>query len=131
GAIEHNEIEVWYQPQISAKTGAIVGAEALARWTRAPRGPVEPSIFIAIAEEIGVIGELGARVLEQVCEQRRAWRDVVPDDFTIAVNVSAHQLRNDHFGNQVAAIIANSSVAPRTIELELTESAALSRQLES
>jgi diguanylate cyclase (GGDEF)-like protein/PAS domain S-box-containing protein len=129
-AIEHNEIEVWYQPQISAKSGGIVGAEALARWMRGPRGPVEPSIFIAIAEEIGAIDDLGARVLEQACAQRRAWNDIVPPEFTIAVNVSAHQLRDDRFGDLVAAVTAKTGVAPQTIELELTESAALSRQLQ-
>ena len=131
GAIDRNEIDVWYQPQVSAKSGAIVGAEALARWTRGPRGTVEPSVFIAIAEEIGVIDELGARVLQQACAQRRAWSGIVPPDFTVAVNVSVHQLRNEKFADLVAATMQKTGVRPDTVELELTESAALSKHLQN
>jgi diguanylate cyclase (GGDEF)-like protein/PAS domain S-box-containing protein len=126
-AMQNLGLEVWFQPQVSAMTGAIVGAEALARWFHPDRGAVSPSEFIPIAEDIGAIDALGEWVLEQACHACRSWQPL-DRSFTMSVNVSANQLRDERFPERVASILSATGVSPCTVELEVTESAALSKQ---
>jgi diguanylate cyclase (GGDEF)-like protein len=108
-----------YQPLVSLDDNRIIGFEALARWESAEFGQVAPDVFIPIAEECGLIGELGDQVLRQACRDASAW----PKDVMVAVNLSAIQLRDDTLGLRVLSILAETGLQPHRLELELTESA--------
>jgi diguanylate cyclase (GGDEF)-like protein/PAS domain S-box-containing protein len=95
-ALARDELELHYQPQFEARNGALVGFEALLRWHPREGASVGPDLFIPVAEECGLIGAMGAWVLEQACGQWRLWRDQMGVSVRMAVNVSAHQLRGDH-----------------------------------
>lgn len=110
------EFEVRYQPVISAKTGKMVLAEALIRWTSAELGRMSPDRFIPIAESSGLIVQLGKSLMSQVCSDLRSWSDM-----HVAVNLSPAQLRDPTFMQDTAAIIKNHGVRPERIEFELTE----------
>jgi diguanylate cyclase (GGDEF)-like protein/PAS domain S-box-containing protein len=121
-ALERQEFVVHYQPKINLKTGRISGAEALLRWTHPTRGPVPPGQFIPVAEDCGLILPIGTWVLRQACQQAQAWVDAGLTLGTMAVNISAMQLRNESFVEGVFAILQDSRLDPRLLELELTES---------
>ena len=108
------------------KSGALAGAEALARWHDAEGGWVNPAEFIAIAEERGLIGSLGEWALGEACHQIRAWREaghVLPG--RVAVNVSGRQLREKGFARRMRALVREAALSPAQIELEITETALL------
>ena len=116
-AIEREELDLAYQPIVALATGATQGVEALLRWRTAEGEPVSPADFIPIAEASGLIVPIGAWVLERACS------DIAPlADLTVAVNVSAVQLRTPDFVGQVAKTLARSGLAPHRLVLELTES---------
>jgi diguanylate cyclase (GGDEF)-like protein len=120
-AIEREEILVEYQPIASLETGRIMAAEALVRWQHPVRGLVPPSEFIPLAEETGLIHELGRHVLLHACRQSRRWR---PDDggpLRLHVNLSAAQLRDPELIPMVRAVLAQTGVAPEWLALEITE----------
>ncbi|MGD1021187.1 MAG: EAL domain-containing protein [Candidatus Sulfotelmatobacter sp.] len=121
-ALERQEFVVHYQPKINLKTGRITGAEALLRWTHPIRGPVSPAQFIPVAEDCGLILPIGTWVLRQACQQARAWVDAGLPLGTMAVNISAMQLRSENFLEGVFAILHDTRLDPRLLELELTES---------
>jgi diguanylate cyclase (GGDEF)-like protein/PAS domain S-box-containing protein len=121
-ALERQEFVVHYQPKINLKTGRISGAEALLRWTHPTRGPVPPGQFIPVAEDCGLILPIGTWVLRQACQQAQAWVDAGLRLGTMAVNISAIQLRNENFLEGVFAILQDTRLDPRLLELELTES---------
>lgn len=114
--ITGDQLEVYYQPLYSARTGKVTGAEALVRWQHPERGLISPVNFIPIAEETGLIEPLGEWVLEQACSAARRW-----DIETISVNVSAQQLRNPAFASKVLAILDATGLDPHRLELEITE----------
>jgi EAL domain-containing protein (putative c-di-GMP-specific phosphodiesterase class I) len=117
-AIEREELTLAYQPVVALATGTTEGVEALLRWRTAEGEPVSPADFIPIAEASGLIVPLGAWVLERACA------DIAPrGDLTVAVNVSAVQLRTPDFVGQVAETLERSGLAPHRLVLELTESA--------
>ena len=117
-AIERDELDLAYQPIVALATGATQGVEALLRWRTAEGDPVSPADFIPIAEASGLIVPIGTWVLERACS------DIAPlGDLTVAVNVSAVQLRTPDFVGQVAKTLARSGLAPHRLVLELTESA--------
>ncbi|QWG14486.1 EAL domain-containing protein [Bradyrhizobium sediminis] len=122
-AIERQEFELYYQPQVELESGRIVGLEALIRWNHPTRGLLLPTVFIPIAETTGSILPIGKWAIEQACRQIRLWRDqgVVPP--LVAVNISAAQFKGE---SDLDRIVANSlarfGVAPSALELELTES---------
>jgi diguanylate cyclase (GGDEF)-like protein len=118
GAIARNELKVHYQPLVDAHTSEVVGAEALIRWDRAGEGFVPPLEFIPLAEETGMITEIGAWVLETACRDATTWRP----DIRIAVNVSPAQFRDPEFTAKVKAILAKVGLAADRLELEITES---------
>lgn len=123
-ALEKNELEMFYQPQVSTQTGRIMGAEALARWHR-PDGIVLPAQFIPLAEETGLIQVIGEWALTSVCRQLRQWQDAGHHLDTVSVNVSARQLEQSSFLPMVARVIEETGIAPGTLELEVTESMAM------
>jgi diguanylate cyclase (GGDEF)-like protein/PAS domain S-box-containing protein len=120
-ALERREFTLHYQPKINLGTGAITGAEALIRWTHPTRGPLLPAQFIPIAEECGLIRPIGSWVLREACRQARAWVDAGLPVATMAVNVSAMQLRQETFLQSVFAILQDTGLDPGSLELELTE----------
>ncbi|HWH72673.1 MAG TPA: EAL domain-containing protein, partial [Methylibium sp.] len=129
-ALRLSQFELYIQPQVWAD-GRIRGGEALLRWQHPTRGLVLPGDFIAQAEESGLIVPIGAWVLEQACRQLAAWADQPAfADITLAVNVSAKQLRESPFTDQVLAVLDQTGADPRRLMLELTESS-LATHLES
>jgi diguanylate cyclase (GGDEF)-like protein len=120
-AIERQEFVLNYQPKVNLETGAIVGVEALIRWQRPMHGFVPPTQFIPIAEESGLILPIGRWALERACRQARAWQDSGLRPITIAINVSAVELRAKDFLANVRQILEQSPLEPRFLEIELTE----------
>jgi EAL domain-containing protein (putative c-di-GMP-specific phosphodiesterase class I) len=121
-ALERQEFALHYQPRIDLKTGEITGAEALIRWTHPIRGLISPAQFIPIAEDCGLILPIGKWVLREACKQARAWSDASLPLGTMAVNISAVELRDENFLEGVFAILQDTGLDPQFLELELTES---------
>jgi diguanylate cyclase (GGDEF)-like protein/PAS domain S-box-containing protein len=126
-AMERQEFTLNYQPTIDLRTGEITGAEALLRWTHPVRGPVPPAQFIPVAEDCGLILPIGKWVLREACKQARAWQDAGLTLSTIAVNISAMEFRDDKFLDGVFAVLNDTGLDPKTLELELTESVLMKR----
>lgn len=124
-ALERNQLSLHYQPQISIADGRIVGAEALLRWHHPKFGTVPPSEFIPVAESSGLIMTIGEWVLRTAIKQIKEWLDKGFDLSTVAVNLSAVQFRHPHLSDLVIRILHENGVAPRYLELELTEGAAM------
>ena len=122
GALERKEFALHYQPKIDLKTGEIVGAEALLRWTHSARGSIAPAQFIPVAEESGLIHSIGRWVLREACRQGRAWVDAGLPTATVAVNVSALEFGDPEFAQGVFSALDESGLEPALLELELTES---------
>jgi len=122
GALERNEFTLQYQPQFDVRSGDISGVEALLRWTNAELGAVGPTEFIPVAEETGLILPIGRWVLQQACQQARGWRAEGLPLHRMAVNVSGRQFALAEFPKEVAAILEESGLEPRVLELEITES---------
>ena len=121
-AVANGELSLHYQPQVDLFSGALVGLEALLRWRHPVRGNVPPNDFIPLAEECGLIIELGDWVLQSACNQIRAWSDAGLAPAQTAVNVSAVQLSRGHLLASVKSAVAQAGIAPESLELEITES---------
>jgi diguanylate cyclase (GGDEF)-like protein len=123
GALGRGEMRVEYQPIVHTDDGRIIGVEALLRWNHPLRGPIPPLTLIPLAEQCGLIGEIGRWVLEQACVDRHRWvRETGHDDIGIAVNVSAHQLMGPDFVTMVTDVLASTGTSPELLTLEITES---------
>lgn len=120
-ALEANEFEVYYQPQVDIKTGRVAGVEALLRWHHKKLGMIRPDIFIPIAEKTGLIVDIGRWVLYTSCMQKKAWSNMGIEDLSIGVNLSVNQMRGREIIKQVEDIITETGVNPEDIELEITE----------
>jgi len=120
-AVERQEFVLNYQPKMNLQTGALIGVEALIRWRHPQRGLVPPAQFIPIAEECGFIVPIGRWVLREACRQARAWQDAGLPPLRIAINISAVELRAKDFVAGVRAILLETGLEPRYLELELTE----------
>ena len=122
--IERGELRLHYQPLIDLATERIIGFEALVRWQHPVRGLVPPMAFIPLAEETGLILPLGRWVLETACRQAKAWHDDQPNgpDLFMSVNLSARQFVQADLVDQVAAILDDTGLDPRGLEIEITES---------
>lgn len=129
-AVANGEFEVYYQPQVHIQTGRIVGAEALIRWNDPERGIISPVLFIPIAEETGLIGDIGEWVLNETCRQGKIWLDG-GHRLTLAVNLSAHQVRHQNIPLMVEHALKKSGYPADRLELELTESALMQREEET
>jgi len=121
-AIERDEFLLYYQPKLDLRTGAIAGVEALIRWKHPDWGMVSPAQFIPLAEETGLIVQIGDWVLRSACDQSRKWREQGIPPMRVAVNLSARQFTQKTLVSDVAKIIAQSGLTPDCLELEITES---------
>ncbi|WP_334168774.1 EAL domain-containing protein [Methylobacter sp.] len=127
-AIEQGELRVFYQPQMDIESGRIVGAEALVRWLDPVEGLIPPLRFIPIAEETGLILEIGAWVLRETCRQGKQWLDAGLPPLTLAVNVSPHQFRRGDISALVATALTETGFPAKYLELEMTESGLMENQ---
>jgi diguanylate cyclase (GGDEF)-like protein len=121
-AIEERQLEVFYQPKLNLATGRLDSAEALVRWRHPLRGMVPPIEFIGLAEETGLIADIGEYVLRQACRQAFQWQREGLEPIRVSVNLSVHQLRQGKLVNLVRDVLDETGLAPRYLELELTES---------
>jgi len=121
-ALERQEFELHYQPKVDLRSGQVRGVEALIRWHRPEAGLVPPDRFIPLAEETGLILPIGEWVLRTACYQVKAWHTAGYPDLSMAVNVSARQFRQQNVPELVRAVLADTGLAARHLELELTES---------
>jgi diguanylate cyclase (GGDEF)-like protein/PAS domain S-box-containing protein len=123
-ALATGGLDVHYQPKVDLRDGRITGFEALARWTHPVHGSIPPSDFIPVAEETGLIDDLGLQVLEQACLQSQVWRDARPQwrDLLISVNLSGRQLQQPDLACRIRSVIDRTGVDPATVVLEITES---------
>jgi diguanylate cyclase (GGDEF)-like protein/PAS domain S-box-containing protein len=124
-ALAGNELCVHYQPILDVRTGHLHGLEALVRWRHPRRGLLVPHDFLAVAEATDLMVPLGLWVLRTACAQVREWDAAFGDQLLLAVNLSARQFRQADLGEQVAAVLAETGLAPGRLELEVTESHAL------
>ena len=120
-ALAGQHLMLHYQPKVSLRTGRIVGAEALIRWPHPALGMVSPGKFIPVAEETGLILEIGSWVLEESCRQIRAWMDVGIEMPPVAVNLSARQF-DRLLPQRIQAVLDRHGVSPNRLKLEITES---------
>ena len=123
-ALEAGQFRLVYQPQVDMLTGKALGAEALIRWRHPSRGEIPPRDFIPLAEESGLIVDIGAWVLRTACREAQTWQ--AQAGVKVAVNVSAVQLRRSDFVELVAAILNETGLEPRLLDLEITENMVLS-----
>jgi EAL domain-containing protein (putative c-di-GMP-specific phosphodiesterase class I) len=121
-AMARRQFRLNYQPQVDLRDGRLVGVEALLRWQHPELGLVPPDEFIPIAEENGLIAEIGLWVLMEATRQLRAWDDTGLDVPKVSVNCSVRQLDPDRLPAQVAAVLASAGLASSRLELEITES---------
>ncbi|MBE5962801.1 MAG: EAL domain-containing protein [Lachnospiraceae bacterium] len=126
GAIEREELSLAFQPQIHAKSGKLLKFEALARLSSQRLGPIPPSVFIPIAEESGIIHELGNHILRKACLFNKQLLDSGLPPMTVSVNISSVQLSHFGFFEQLSSILEETKLPPKYLELELTESALVS-----
>ena len=126
-ALERGELSLHYQPLVQLDTGRLRGFEALLRWSQPDRGSVEPDDFIPVAEETGLILPIGRWVLREACRQLSAWRKTYAGagELTVNVNVSARQLSQGIFAQEVEDALADSGLPATALQLELTETALL------
>jgi diguanylate cyclase (GGDEF)-like protein len=129
GALERQEFSMQYQPQFDVRTGTISGVEALLRWTNAELGAVSPTEFIPVAEETGLILAIGKWALRAACLQAQAWRAEGLPLERMAVNVSGRQFALADYPQEVAAILSESGLDPRVLELEITESVVMADEV--
>ena len=124
-ALEKNEFEIFFQPRINMTLGRVGGAEALLRWNSHTLGPVSPEQFIPVAEECGIMNSIGDWVLDEALRISKCWieRD---NNFQIAVNLSAKQFEDGALPEKVARAMQKAGFSPKNLELEITESAAMS-----
>ncbi|MGB5957611.1 sensor domain-containing protein [Pseudomonas sp.] len=126
-ALHLGQLQLHYQPVVDQQSSSVTGYEALLRWEHPTRGMVMPMDFIPIAEETGLIHELGARALNLACQEAASWES----EQTVSVNLSAVQFKNTNLVHTVALALADSGLAPRRLELEITESVLLGNSEEN
>jgi diguanylate cyclase (GGDEF)-like protein len=120
-ALANGELEVYYQPLVNLERDCISGFEALLRWNHPEQGQISPSVFVPVAEEIGLIGRIGAWVVKQACMEASTW----PDDIRVAVNFSPAQFKSRSLILDITSALASSGLRPKRLEVEITESVML------
>lgn len=120
-ALEREEFELFYQPQVELSGGRVIGAEALLRWRHPERGLVSPAHFVPVLEETGLIVAVGQWVIRRACRQSKDWQNAGLPPLRVAVNLSAIQFRQHDLVQSVRAILAETALAPTCLELEITE----------
>jgi diguanylate cyclase (GGDEF)-like protein/PAS domain S-box-containing protein len=126
-AIQDGEMVVEYQPKVDLRTGKVVGAEALVRWSHPDKGIILPGRFVPVAEETGLIVPLGELVLSRVCATLQQMRAEGVEDFIISVNLSPRQLRQRQFVKRLGTMLEQCQIDPASLELEVTESQLMDR----
>lgn len=124
-ALHNDEFELYYQPQINVTTGEVIGLEALIRWMHPKKGSVSPAKFIPLAEESGVITQIGEWVIREACHQHKEWIEKGHKPMRIAVNVSAVELQRTDFAAKVQAILTETHMDPHFLEIEITENSVM------
>lgn len=127
GALERQELQVHYQPQVDLRDGSLQGVEALCRWDHPELGPIPPSTFIPLAEDMGLIDTLGAWVLEAGCRQLRRWDELGFHVPRLAVNLSMLEIEATDLLARIEAILTRTGISPARLELEVTESMIMRR----
>lgn len=122
-AVEHDELVLYYQPQIDLASGEIVSYEALLRWKHPVLGIISPAKFIPIAEESGLIIPIGEWVIEEVCKQLWNWNEAGVSETVVAINLSAKQFQQPHLVDMIESLFNTYSITPSQIEFEITEGA--------
>ncbi len=130
-ALAAGEFELYYQPEISIKTGRIAAAEALLRWRHPTKGLIGPNSFISLAEETGLMIPLGEWALREACRQAREWQIEMGTSFPVAVNLSATQFRHQNILQTIHSALADAGLDACALEIELTESALMTNPEES
>lgn len=120
-ALERNEIVIYYQPKVNVQTKAITGMEALIRWKHPQMGMVSPGQFISLAEETGIINQIGEWVLIEACKQNKKWQDMGLPKMRISVNLSIRQFYGNNIVRLVSKALEISGLEPEWLELEITE----------
>ena len=121
-AMEREELQVHYQPIVDLASQHVIGAEALIRWRHPERGLVPPDKFIPLAEETGLINQIGEWVLRTACRQAKEWNDIGPDPIFVTVNMSGRQMTGHGFIDLVCEVLEETGLAPQSLHLEITES---------
>lgn len=121
-ALERDEFQLFYQPQVDLKSGKIVGAESLIRWMHPDLGLVSPNKFIPILEETGLIIEVGEWILKTACQQNKEWQDKGYKPIQIAVNLSPRQFRQKSLLDNIKSVLNETKLPAKWLELEVTES---------
>jgi diguanylate cyclase (GGDEF)-like protein/PAS domain S-box-containing protein len=130
-AVDRGELRVFYQPLVSMESGAVVGCEALVRWQHPARGLVMPDSFIPLAEETGVINAIDTWVLRTACAQAEAWRASGNPELFLAVNVSGRELGRGDLVDRIEAVVFESGLPAKHLEVEITETAAAAQPAET
>ena len=130
-AIERNEFTLSYQPKVSLSTQRLVGAEALIRWHHSTFGEVPPERFIPLAEENGMILQIGDWVLEQACRQLHLWRKTYDDFGPLSVNLAGAQLRHPNLLGRIEQLLRDNRLEPDCLQLEITENFIMSQAEEA
>lgn len=125
-ALHSGQLALYYQPQMRSVDLKVVSMEALLRWTHPSQGMIPPDLFIPIAEDTGIIHELGSWVLDEVCRQLVAWKSEGIKGYRIAINLSAKQLQAGSLADEIKGVLLKYQVDGDEIELEITETAAMS-----
>jgi len=121
-AIRENQFQLLYQPQVHTQTGEVRTVEALIRWTHKERGLVSPAEFIPVAEETGLIKDIGVWVLEEAIQQLSEWRKGSLRSISVSVNIAPSQFLNGCIGEQIISLLRKYEVPPTSLEIEVTES---------
>ncbi|MCB5206905.1 bifunctional diguanylate cyclase/phosphodiesterase [Methylovorus mays] len=121
-AVERNEFVLHYQPKVDLRSQKIIGAEAVVRWQHPELGMLSPMQFIPLAEETGLIIDIGAWIMRESCRQAVEWQQLTGQNVRVAVNLSARQFRDETLRQTIADALAESGLTPDCLELEITES---------
>ncbi len=121
-AIQRNELEVYFQPKLDLRSRRVNSCEALVRWNHPQKGLVSPAEFVNVAEESGLISELGAYVLEFACREAKSWQDKGLGEICVAVNLSPRQIHDQNLHSVIKEALKSNDFPPSCLELELTES---------
>ncbi|MEO8402787.1 MAG: EAL domain-containing protein [Gammaproteobacteria bacterium] len=120
-AIENEELTLYFQPKLHIKTGTIIGAEALIRWIHPELGIITPAKFIPVAEETGLIMQLGEWALRKACKTNKTWQDEGYEHLTVAVNISPKQFYHPEIATIITNVLNESGLNPQYLELEINE----------
>lgn len=120
-AVNRSQFELYFQPKIDLRSGRVIGAESLIRWNHPEMGLIHPGEFIPIAEQSGLIMEIGDWVITESCRSGKRWQDITSSEFSIAVNISSIQFSRADLLGRIKGALQESGLSPQSLELELTE----------